>query len=240
MLEDEGPAAEKRKRELKGKIDYQFFHFDDLPRAFKEQVEGLYSQPIFVLTGGLTDDNRPAAALMDSARRLDVTVSPGMGGAGFRTYQGTYTKGATGTTGNLNIYPAVDDVLILMYGVVIAGGTRVAAGECSAWIGASAGSAQYQLCTEASFAADEILPFPGLGQLIDAPGEFVHPATKYQLMIPGGGLITGDLTTAGILPSLQIEMLTMASAEVFLFNVVFWSMTNQAVTSTESTSDSVA
>jgi hypothetical protein len=203
MAEDEeGSAAEKRKRELKGDIDYKFIQFDDLPRAFGEGVEGLYAQPIFMLTGG-----------------------------GVWLVGGNFTKSAVGTTGGIYITPAADDVLYFMYGYTVIGAARATSGQLFAGICGSgtSGFATITFLRDSGVAANEIHNIPGLGEANTGIEKTAPMATPLQCMIPGVNHVTEHPdATAAADPTVRfvVENEDMANTETFGANLYFFSMTN--------------
>jgi hypothetical protein len=232
MAEDEvGSAAEKRKRELKGDIDYKFIQFDDLPRAFGEGVEGLYAQPIFMLTGGLTTGDKPGPLTIDGSNRLEVVSSPGIGSGGVWLVGGNFTKSAVGTTGGIYITPAADDVLYFMYGYTVIGAARATSGQLFAGICGSgtSGFATITFLRDSGVAANEIHNIPGLGEANTGIEKTAPMATPLQCMIPGVNHVTEHPdATAAADPTVRfvVENEDMANTETFGANLYFFSMTN--------------
>lgn len=232
--EDLGPAAEKAKRELKGDIDYEFIQYDDLPRVFKEQFDGLYVRPILVLTGGMTSDNQPGPALIDANNRFDVVTSPGIGAGRVRAIQGIFTKNATGTTGGLVVTPAADDVIYFLYGIVVVGATHAGAAS-PLHAGIAKGNSYTDFMQvhlhDATADVDEVFFIPALGEANTGPDKTSGAYQQFQMMMPSTTMFTADLGSPG--PARYvITYQTMANSEELVFQLHFLSMNNQPLTVT--------
>lgn len=235
VLEDEDPTAEKRKRELKGDIDYQFIEFDDLPRILQE-LDGVYTRPVILITGGLTDDNKFGPIRMDANRRLDVISSPyAIAGGEVRVITGTFTKDASGTLGTLIVTPDADDVLHFMYGIITIGSTHAGAAS-PLFAGISGGDASAAILQshlqDATADADEVFRFPGLGAATTAAATTSGVYHSLQTAIVGANLVNYDGGGSGVTadPRYIVEYATMANLETFEASLYFLSINNTAPT----------
>jgi hypothetical protein len=186
----------------------------------------------------LVDTSGAVHESADNRGRLPVSSNL-IGQGGFRYIQGTYTKGATGTTGLISVLPGTGDILIPMYGAIVAGGTRATSGPARFTIGDTTGQDVAILGLEATLAPNEKIYFPGLGELADNPANQFHPATMYQLMIPSATLQTADVGTA-VSNVFEVTVEDMANTEVFVARLILYSMNDTAPTVTIGTSDSWA
>ncbi len=196
-----------------------------------------------------------AAYLLDEDGGLHPAVSTngtlapsspyGVASGNFRIVSGTYTKGATGTTGTLTIIPGTDDVIYFMYGHILIGATHAgAASPLTAGIMWDAGTTdpmRYDLY-DVTADADETFTIPGIGEVPAAGITMGGTYHTLQTAIPSTTVCNydGGAVALGTGPRYVIEYEIMASGEDWFIALVFFSMLGKAVSVTVGTSDTWA
>jgi len=139
--------------------------------------------------------------------------------------KGTYTRTGGAGTGQINVVIADGDYAMLMYGNVAAGAVKVGAGDLNIEVIDGDGDVMFQKIGYVSACtAGEICSFPGIGQVTNDSGRVIDMGCDVARMMEGG-------------QELKIRLATMANAETFTANIIWFSRegTAPSVTATGGT-----
>lgn len=205
-----------------------------VPEEYIDEYGNIFLPPhamyLIDTTGGIHEPVDTSGNLRTSA----YTMGPG---GHLYSASGTYTKGATGTTGAITVYAAASDIAYFLYGYVQIGGAKATAGTLICGLTCNAvNTTDLVVChlKDTGANASEIFYINGLGEA--ATGVTKVGGTTgalLQNMIPGSDhctAITGTSVIANTRAKYIVELTDMANTETFAAHLVFLSTTNQSPT----------